>query len=107
MWDLRIHAESARLQFSTNLSAAPPQEAPIHGRTPGPIPVRLSDGSLHLVDPERLTEVQVLQTQETNMTVVDWKAGRSGHCWAVTERLKGATPRETLNKAKFSSFSVC
>ena len=97
LWALRQDTEAARLPLSANLdSNVPAGNQRPRGRTPGPIPVKLADEALHLIDPQQLTELDVLRVQGTNATFVNWWGGPSGRCWAMVERPKGATSKDTV-----------
>ena len=83
IWSLEHSDETARLILPANHVDAPPENARPRGRTPGPIPVQLADGWLHLVDPDRLVEVQTLKPRQTNTPMSGWVAGSTGRCWGL------------------------
>jgi len=95
IWSLRRDAETARLSLTESYLAAPAQTARPRGRTPGPIPVRLTDGWLHLVDPDRLVDLQTLKPRQTNAPVAGWAAGSTGRYWALGQN-EGAPNQITL-----------
>ena len=89
VWSLRRRTEAASLALSANLIALPAEQHRPRGRTPGPIPVPLADGWLHLVDPERLVDLQTLKPRQTNVPMVGWVAGLTGRYWALGEPAPG------------------
>jgi WD40 repeat protein len=97
IWSLKLPAEAARLSLPANFFSDAPAEANRpRGQTPGPIPVYLTDSMLHLIDPERLVEVQSLKAQPTNGPVWTWTAGSTGRAWAVCERAAGANSPQQI-----------
>ena len=95
VWSLENRTESARLELSANFPDAPAYKARPQGRTPGPIPVPLTDGWLHLVDPDRLVEVQTLRPRQTNAPMAGWVAGFTGRYWALgNAALDDKSPQE-------------
>ena len=85
VWSLRRSAEAASLALAADLIALPAEQHRPRGRTPGPIPIPLADGWLHLVDPERLVDIQTLKPRDTHVPMAGWVAGATGRYWAMGE----------------------
>ncbi len=97
VWSLAHETEAARLELSAKILDYPANLYPPKGRTSGPLPMRLADGGLHLIDPERLTELEVLRAQETNASFGGWEVSPSGRFCALDEQLEGAPPKVTVS----------
>ena len=95
VWSLRLDEEAARLSLPAGHVTVPAPSHRPRGRIPGPIPIPLMDGGLHLVDPDRLEEVQALKSQQTNAHMAGWFAGSTGRYWAVVSvALDAKSPQE-------------
>jgi WD40 repeat protein len=103
LWSLKHDTETARLSLTENNFVAPAHAARPRGRTPGLIPVRLTDGWLHLVDPDRLMEVHTLKPQQTNAPVAGWAAGSTGRHWALSQ-MDGSPDQITLWELQGGDF---
>ena len=83
VWTLGQFTETVRLLLPASHLDAPADNACPRGRTPGPIPVQLADGWLHLVDPDQLVEIQTLKLRQANDRMSGWLAGSTGRYWAL------------------------
>jgi WD40 repeat protein len=85
VWSLARESESAAMTLPASLGVNRFWDTVPRGRTPGPIPITLKDGAVHLVDPERLMELASLQPQEPGARLHVWSGGLTGRFWAIAE----------------------
>ncbi len=97
VWSLKHETEAAWLELSAKIPEGPANFQRPRGGSSGRLPIRLADEGLHLIDSERLTELQVLRVQETNASFGGWEVSPSGRFCALDEQLRGAPPKVTIS----------
>lgn len=101
VWSLTRSTESARLTLSPNIGGFDGWS------THGLIPIGMEDGSVHLIDPDRLADIKTLTPRQTNVPMDGLTSGTTGRFWAMGEPQSDVkTPgRLTLWKRQDGVFS--